>query len=249
MVARHALIVAQAERVQIPPVPRPHDVRHILPPVVGGPGDRLRRGHGMDGQRRRRNGEPLVHVHLRADGMVHGHQLDFIKEVRFPQVRRDAQVVKAVPRLELVAPDFDPVARLHHARRVLGVDPQAQWRAPDEVGDELHARVGARARAVVGQQPGAGAFQPLRGFGQLVGLQLELALRAAVGPDDADAVRALVVAQAEMRDGAGNDLRLIQQSRPQADLAADAIGVVALVALPWRPAGALPARRSPCCPC
>ena len=101
----------------------------------------------------RRHRETLVDEDLGAGGMIDDEQRDEIEEVRLPQLRRDAQVVGAVARHELIAAHLDPVFGHQHVGRLLRVDAQAERRSPEHVGDKRHLA------AVPGKQPRARALQ------------------------------------------------------------------------------------------
>ena len=104
--------------------------------------------------------------------------------MRLPELRGDAQVVLAVAGSELIAAHLHPVLGHEHVGGRLGVDAQAQRRAPDQVGDEAHLA------AVPGEEPGTGALEALLREHDAVGRAVELRLQRAVGPGDADHLRA-----------------------------------------------------------
>ena len=185
----------------------------------------VRDGAGHDGvERHRVAGEALVHPHLGVGRMVDHEQRHVVEEVRLPQVGGDAQVVLAVHRGELVAPDEHAVLGEGDVGGVLGVDAQTQGRAPDEVGDELHPA------AVVGEEPRARALEPLLGRDDLVGGELEVGLGHAVGPADAGDVGLGLHPEPEVGGRPGEHLLLDEQARPHLDLAAHPERVDALVA-------------------
>ena len=89
--------------------------------------------------------------------MIDDEQGDEIEEVRFPELRRDAEIVGAVARRELIAADLDPVLGHQHVGRRLRVDAEPQRRPPDQIGDERHLA------AVPGEEPRARSLEALRG--------------------------------------------------------------------------------------
>ena len=156
--------------------------------------------------------------------MVHGHQRYVIHEVRFPELRGDADIVRAVARHELVAANLHPVFGLRDAGRVLGVDAQTEGRAPQKIRDEAHSR------AVVGEYPRTRALETLLRDDRLIRTTVEIGLHDAVRPEDARHVDARARAQSEMGRAAGQRLLLREQPRADLDLPANPEGIDPLIA-------------------
>ena len=146
--------------------------------------------------------EPLIHEHFAVGRMVDHEQRDVIEEVRLPQLRGDADVVRAVARHELLARDPHPVFGLRHTRGVLRVDAQPKRRSPEEVGDECHAI------AVPGKHPRARTLQPLLRHNRIVNAAAEFGLRDTIRPHDARDVNRRVRAETEMQRRTGEHLCL-----------------------------------------
>ena len=171
MIARHALVLAAAERVEITAVDATDDFGHVVAVVVHGPRDRPRRFGPVKARLRRREKESLIDEHLRTGGMIDDGEMDVIEEVRLPEVGGDAHVVHAVAWLELVAADLDPIRRFRDSASVLGVDVEAERRTPQNVGHEVHPF------AVPGEQEWAGAEKTLRHVHRLIGGEVVFRLR------------------------------------------------------------------------
>jgi hypothetical protein len=157
VVARDPLVRAAAGEVEVAPVARAQGVRRVGAAVVPRGCELPDRPRHRDREGWRRDREALVHEDLRPVRMVDDEQRQQVEEVRLPQLRRDAQVVGAVVRGQLVAADLHPVLGRRRVRRHLRVDAQPQRRAPDEVGHEAHLA------AVPREQPRARALEALAG--------------------------------------------------------------------------------------
>ena len=222
--ARDALIRPAAGEIDVAGVARGREIRDVASLVVPNRRERLDRPGGDDLQLRRRHREPFVDEDLGVVRMIDDEQGDEIEEVRFPQLRRDAQIVGAVARRELIAADLDPVLGHQHVSRRLRVDAEPERRPPDEIGDERHLA------AVPGEEPRARSLEALRRRHRLVRLRVELRLQRAVRPGDAHDFGAVRLAKAEVDERRGDDLLLEMQPGAKLDLAADAERVDALIA-------------------
>ena len=105
VIARHALVLAAAEGVEVAAVERADDFGDVVAVVVDGAGDGRAAAPtavmasfagGID--------EALVDEDLGACGMIDGHQREIVVVVRLPQFAGDAEIVVAIVRHELVAP-------------------------------------------------------------------------------------------------------------------------------------------------
>ena len=116
--------------------------------------DVVRRLDRGDAKFRRRNHETLVDKNLRARRMVHRHEREIVVVVNLPQLRRDADIVVAVVRHQLVSPDLVPLSGRRDLRRTERVDAQANRRTPrNRVFHKLHLL------SVVGEQERTDAFR------------------------------------------------------------------------------------------
>ncbi len=185
----------------------------------------MRRGDRGDAKSRRWNHEALVDKNLRADGMVNRHQRQIVVVVDLPQFRRDADIVEAIVRHELVAPDLVPLSRRRDLRRAERVDAQTDGGAPGHrILHKFHLL------SVVGEKKRTGSFQALLGHDFLVSFHPKLGAHRAIGPDDSHHFRLCLLSQSEMKLRPGNRLFLHQQPGADFDFAANPERVDALIA-------------------
>ena len=146
--------------------------------------------------------------------MVNGHQADGVKEVGLLQLGGDAKRIDAIFSLELVATDLDPVLGLEDAGRILRIDFQAKWAAPDTVGDKDHFL------AIPGEQEWAATAEALVGDDRAsLEIRASFGLRGAGWPDNARDVEGGIRAQANMDLRAGDGLLLVEQASAHFDFA------------------------------
>src|SRR5690349_1750556 len=126
--------------------------------------------------------------------MIDDKQRIVVHIICLPVFARDAQIIDAVARNKLVAPDVEPLARSVDPFP-LRIDVQAERRSPwADILDELHFA------AVPGKQHGARALDALLGEHGLVGFKIEFRLYEAVRPDNARELYGWMLAQAEVQD-------------------------------------------------
>ena len=230
MVPRDALVLSVSERGEILSVLFRKELGYVLAQVVPCPGKGLGQRGNVHLHFRRREGEPLVHIDFGIVGMVDDEQRNMVEEVRFPEFRRDAQVVPGGRAVfsraggQLFSAYPNPVLGGHDARRFLRVDLEPQRRTPDEIGDEIHAF------PVPCEEPRARPLEALLRQHDFPGKQIEFGLYAAVGPHDAGHVRHGVGTQSEMHEGPFDHLFLERQSGPYFYLAPDSERIDALIA-------------------
>src|SRR6185503_531188 len=144
--------------VEVSAVELADNLAHVLPLVIPRPRERVRLGRRVDLDRGRLAGRALVHEDLRAGGVVYDREPVAVEVVRLPQLGRDAQVVEASARDELVAAHLDPLLGLPDLQRLVVVDAQPDGRAPGRaVFDEAHTL------PVEGEERRARALQTLFG--------------------------------------------------------------------------------------
>ena len=114
------------------------------------------------------NHEPLIHEHLGSRRMVHGHQIQIVVVVGFPQFRSKAQIVITIVRNEFVWTDLVPLFRSFDARRTNRVDSESDRGTPRH--RVLHK---FDLLTVVSEQEWARTLQSLLGHNFLIGFQIE----------------------------------------------------------------------------
>ena len=138
VVARDPLIRPATEPVQDSAVAADDVFKDVAALIVPRRGDGMQRARRVHDERRRLPCESFVDINFGSRRVVYHQERHVVEVVRFPELRGDANVVCSVAGCKLVAADLDPVFRLTDARRVLGIDTQAQGRSPDKIGDEPH---------------------------------------------------------------------------------------------------------------
>ena len=76
VISGYALIAASPEGIEIVAVQRVNDIRDVLPVVVDGSRDLVRRGDSCDCQLRSWNHETFVDKYFRSFWMIHDHQAE-----------------------------------------------------------------------------------------------------------------------------------------------------------------------------
>ena len=157
--------------------------------------------------------------------MIHGHQADVIVVVDLPQFRGNPQIVIAVVRHQLIAPDLVPLAGRRDFRRAQRVDPQPDRRSPrHRVLHKFHVL------AVVREQERADCLQSLLGHHFLIRFHFKFRAHRSVRPHNAHNFRARLISQSKMKLRPVDRLLLHQQSRTNLDFAANAKRIDALIA-------------------
>src|ERR1700730_17808895 len=126
MISRHTLILAARKSIQISAVERGYDVGYVVPLVIGGSGNLVWLLDGGNRELRWRNHEALIHENICTRGMVDRHERQIIVVIRFPEFRRNPQIVIAIVRNQFVRADFVPLFGRSYASRTGDVDAHAQ---------------------------------------------------------------------------------------------------------------------------
>src|SRR3984957_18122970 len=225
MIAGYSLILASAEAGQRLTVEGANDIGDVLAGIVDGANNLVRSGDRCEAQLQGRNDEALVDKNLRAHGMVDGHERQIIVVINLPQLCRDAQVVIAVVRYELVAANLVSLTGGCYLRRAECIDPQADGGTPgDGIFDELHLL------AVVREEEWARSLQALLSDDVHIRFHAKFGAHGSIWPDHPHDLRLGLLPQAEMKLRTGDRLFLDEQARANFNFATDSEWVDALIA-------------------